>query len=153
MKLFLDRLYKKKDYTIGKLYINGEYFCETCEDADRGLSQSMNLTEILNAKVEQQTAIPIGTYNITLKIQSPRFSKKTQYDFCNAYVPRLLNVPGFEGVLIHIGNQATHSEGCILVGENKVKGQVINSTATFKKLYEKLKEASDKGENITIDIV
>ena len=153
MKLFLDRLYKKKEYTIGKLYLNGEYFCDTCEDVDRGINQNMNLSEILNTKVEHETAIPIGTYNITLNVQSPRFSKKAQYNFCNGFLPRLMNVPGFEGVLIHIGNKADHSEGCILVGQNKVRGQVVNSTATFVKLYEKLKVASDKGEKITIDIV
>jgi hypothetical protein len=150
MKLYLNRHYKGDAYTIGKLYIDGEYFCDTCEDVDRGLTQKTPLNEIKEKKIKHQTAIPTGTYKITLKVQSPKYSQRSQYDFCKGYLPRLIDVPGYEGILIHIGNKAGDSSGCILVGENKVKGQVINSTATFKKLYEKLKEATDEIE-ITID--
>ena len=153
MKLKLDRRFKGTAYTIGSLYINDEYFCDTIEDIDRGIMQSTSLDEIKKIKVQHQTAIPRGKYDITLKVQSPKYSKRSQYNFCKGYLPRLLNVPGFEGILIHIGNKPEDSSGCILVGENKVKGQVINSTATFKKLYEKLKEASDNNEKITIEIV
>lgn len=149
MKLKLHRHFKGSEYTIGKLYIDGEYFCDTIEDKDRGLFQNMPLQQLKEKKVKHQTAIPTGTYKITLDIQSPKFSQKSQYDFCKGYLPRLIDVPAFEGILIHIGNKAGDSSGCILVGENKVKGQVINSTNTFKKLYEKLKEAT---EEITIDI-
>lgn len=153
MELILKRRYKRDSYTLGCLYIDGEYFCDTLEDKDRGLSQNMSLSEILESKVEHKTAIPVGTYIVTLNVQSPKFSKKSQYAFCNGYLPRLLNVIGFDGILIHIGNKAEDSSGCILVGENKVKGQVINSTATFKKLYAKLKEASDNEDRITIEII
>lgn len=149
MKLKLHRHFKGNEYTIGKLYIDGEYFCDTIEDVDRGLFQNMPLQQLKEKKVKHQTAIPTGSYKITLDIQSPKFSQKSQYDFCEGYLPRLIDVPAFEGILIHIGNKAGDSSGCILVGENKVKGQVINSTNTFKKLYEKLKEAT---EEITIDI-
>lgn len=152
MKLTLTRRFKGENYTIGKLEIDGEYFCETIEDKDRGLTQEMDSSEIANIKVKHQTAIPTGTYVVTLKVQSPKYSQRSQYDFCKGYLPRLLDVPGFDGILIHIGNKHEDSSGCILVGENKVKGQVINSTATFKKLYEKLKEASDNGEKIKIEI-
>ena len=150
MKLYLNRHYKGDAYTIGKLYIDGEYFCDTCEDVDRGLTQKTPLNEIKEKKIKHQTAIPTGTYKITLKVQSPKYSQRSQYDFCKGYLPRLIDVPGYEGILIHIGNKAGDSSGCILVGENKVKGQVINSTTTFKKLYEKLKEATDEIE-ITIE--
>lgn len=150
MKLKLHRTFKGETYTIGKLYVDGEYFCDTIEDKDRGLFQNMPLEQIKEKKIKYQTAIPTGTYKVTLSVQSPKFSQKEQYNFCNGYLPRLIDVPGFEGVLIHIGNTAEHSGGCILVGENKVKGKVINSTATFKKLYEVLKSATDE---ITIDIV
>lgn len=153
MKLKLDRRFKGTAYTIGSLYINDEYFCDTIEDIDRGIMQSTSLDEIKKIKVQHQTAIPRGKYDITLKVQSPKYSKRSQYNFCKGYLPRLLNVPGFEGILIHIGNKPEDSSGCILVGENKVKGQVINSTTTFKKLYEKLKGASDNNEKITIEIV
>lgn len=150
MKLKLQRTFKGETYTIGKLYVDGEYFCDTIEDKDRGLFQNMPLQQIKEKKIKYQTAIPTGTYKVALSVQSPKFSQKEQYNFCNGYLPRLIDVPGFEGILIHIGNTAEHSGGCILVGENKVKGKVINSTATFKKLYEVLKSATDE---ITIDIV
>ena len=152
MKLRLERRFKGPVYTIGSLYINEEYFCDTCEDIDRCLTQDTPLENIKKVKIMHQTAIPSGVYEVTLNVQSPKYSKRAQYDFCKGFLPRLLNVPGFDGILIHIGNKAEDSSGCILVGENKVKGQVINSTATFKKLYKVLKEASDNGEKITIEI-
>lgn len=153
MKLFLNRRYKGESYTIGKLYIDGEYFCDTIEDKDRGLFQNMPLEQIKEKKVMHQTAIPTGTYKITLNVQSPKYSQRKQYDFCDGYLPRLIDVPGFDGVLIHIGNKAGDSSGCILVGENKVKGQVINSTVTFKKLYEILNKAKENNKDIEITII
>lgn len=152
MKLLLNRHFKGETYTIGKLYIDDEYFCDTCEDVDRALRQEMNMDEIEKIKIMHQTAIPTGKYKITLGVQSPKYSQRKQYDFCKGYLPRLIDVPGFEGILIHVGNKPGDSSGCILVGENKVKGQVINSTATFKKLYSKLKDAYEKGDDINIEI-
>ena len=77
-------------------------------------------------------------------------SKRPAYDFCDGYVPRLINVPAFDGILIHIGNTARDSAGCILVGKNTVVGKVLNSTETFHKLYAVLKAA--KGDiYITIE--
>lgn len=146
MKLYLKRRYKGSNYTIGSLYIDGEYFCDTIEDVDRGLLQSMTLEEINKIKVYGETAIPKGIYKITLNVQSPKYKTRDQYKFCNGYLPRLLNVLGFDGILIHIGNYPKDSLGCILVGENKVKGQVINSTITFKKLYNILINAQDEIE-------
>lgn len=143
MKLKLDRFYKGPNYTIGRLYIDGEYFCDTLEDPDRGLLQSMSLEEINSLKVYSETAIPRGTYKITLNIQSPKYKNRNQYKFCKGYLPRLLDVIGYDGILIHIGNYPKDTLGCILVGENKIKGQVINSTKTFKKLYNILLNAID----------
>lgn len=141
MDLLLKRIARRDTYTIGKLYIDGVYFCDTIEDCDRGLDQSLPVSVNKKKKVYGKTAIPTGRYQVTLSMQSPRFSKKKQYDFCKGYLPRLINVPAFEGVLIHIGNTAADSEGCILVGKNKVVGKVLESTATFHALYEKLKGA------------
>lgn len=149
MSLLLKRIYKANSYTIGDLYIDGVFFCNTLEDKDRGLKDGMTIEEINKIKIHSETAIPTGIYKITLDVVSPRFAKSNQYSFCGGKLPRLLNVKGFEGILIHIGNTAADSAGCILVGENKVKGQVINSTSTFKRLYEVLKEAKD----IEIEIV
>lgn len=153
MELKLERIFKGDTYTIGKLYINNEYFCDTLEDKDRGLTSDMSLDEIKSIKIKGVTAIPTGTYSITLDVQSPKFSTYKQYAFCNGYLPRLIDVPGYEGVLIHIGNTDSDSDGCVLVGKNTVKGMVTNSTETFKKLYPILKEASDNNESITITIV
>lgn len=141
MDLLLKRIARRDTYTIGKLYIDGVYFCDTIEDCDRGLDQSLPVSVNKKKKVYGKTAIPTGRYQVTLSMQSPRFSKKKQYDFCGGYLPRLINVPAFEGVLIHIGNTAEDSCGCILVGRNKVVGKVLESTATFHALYEKLKAA------------
>lgn len=144
---------KRSTYCISHLYIDGVYFCDVCEDADRGLTQNMPLAEIKKRKIQSKTAIPTGTYTIAMNIVSPKFSQRAFYKtFCGGKLPRLLNVPGYEGILIHIGNSATQSAGCLLVGKNTQVGKVLDSTETFKKLYNKLKSASDKGEKITITI-
>lgn len=152
MELTLKRVACKPLYSIGKLYIDGQYFCDTIEDKDRGLDDSMTEQEIRAIKIPSQTAIPTGTYRVTLNVQSPKFKAKAAYAFCQGYLPRLLNVKGFDGVLMHIGNTQNSSAGCILVGQNKVVGQVINSTETFKKLYAILDTANKKGEKIYITI-
>lgn len=152
MEITLIRKYPKQTYTIGQLYINGKFFCNTMEDTDRNLYQGMSEETIKQIKVPTQTAIPYGRYRITLNVQSPKYAKKKQYAKCNGYLPRLLNVPGFEGILIHIGNTAEDSAGCILVGLNKEKGKVLESTTTFWKLYDILKQANDNGEKIFINI-
>ena len=138
MKLLLERITKKDGYTIGRLSIDGTYFCDTLEDTDRGLTSDMTIEEILKIKVAGKTAIPTGTYRLTLSVQSRKFLGKEQYSFCHAYLPRLISVPGSEGVLIHIGNYPKDTDGCILVGRNTTPGAVMESTKTFKTLYEKL---------------
>ena len=142
MELELRRVARRATYTIGKLYIDGAYFCDTIEDKDRGLRQNLPLEVNKAKKVYSETAIPTGRYQVTLSVKSPKYALKKAYAFCGGYVPRLLGVPAFEGVLIHIGNTAKDSAGCILVGENKVVGQVINSTETFSRLYNKLRHAN-----------
>jgi hypothetical protein len=148
MRLLLKRRFKGESYTIGSLCVDGVYFCDTLEDADRGLTHSMPLSEIKKLKIAGQTAIPTGTYKVVTNVVSPKYSTRDAYRFCSGKVPRLLDVPGYEGVLIHIGNYAKDTEGCILVGENKVKGQVVNSAATFKRLYELMTAEKE----ITIEI-
>lgn len=146
MELLLKRVAKKPKYTIGKLYVDGKYVCDTIEDTDRGLSDSMTLNDIKKKKIMHQTAIPMGRYQVTLNVVSPKFGKKEFY-YRNANkgrVPRLLNVKGFDGVLIHVGTNQDSSSGCVIVGENKVVGKVINSQATFIKLYKILQTAKDK---------
>lgn len=143
MELRLKRIALRESYTIGRLSINGTYFCDTCEDRVRDNNRDGDLDDIGEGKVAGQTAIPYGTYKVTMNVQSPKYSQRASYAWCKGFLPRLLDVPHFEGILIHAGNDATHSAGCILVGENKVRGQVINSMATLKRLYNLLKGAED----------
>lgn len=144
MELLLRRIARRDTYTIGHLYIDGRYFCDTIEDKDRGLRQDMQPSVIRATKRKGVTAIPTGRYRVTMDVRSPKFSQKKyekNYGFCDGYLPRLINVPGFEGVLIHVGNTARDTEGCLLVGKNTRVGKVLESRVTFVKLYERLKGA------------
>jgi len=160
MKLKLRRIAKRDKYTIGHLYRqdkeNGQwvFVCDTIEDRDRVLDQSMSEANIAKIKVKHQTAIPTGTYDIDMNTVSGTFVKKPQYkEFCGGKVPRLKYVKGFSGILIHSGTDQDSSSGCIIVGQNKVVGKVINSWATFKRVYSLLKAAANRGEKITLTIV
>ena len=154
MEILVERKWKKDNYTIGNLYINGKWFSNTLEDKDRGLKDSMSLTEINAIKKPKITAIPTGTYEVTLNVVSPKFSKYPFYNSINGgRVPRLLNVKGFEGILIHVMDGpkgAELSEGCIGVGRNLIKGGLLQGKEYYKKLYDILKNSKDK---ITIKIV
>ena len=141
MNIILNRITKKAKYTIGKLYINDQYFCDTLEDTDRGLTQSMTEQQIGSKKVYGETAIPTGTYRIIISY-SNKFKKQ---------MPLLLNVPGFAGIRIHSGNTEKDSLGCILVGKNKAVGKVLESRDTYSKLFSILQEANKK-ETIKITI-
>nr|DAI06272.1 MAG TPA: Protein of unknown function (DUF2778) [Crassvirales sp.] len=153
MKLLLERKWKKPNYTIGILYIDGNRFCEAIEDTDRGINNSMTEAEILRIKKPNITAIPTGVYPIDLNTVSSRFGKVPFYvSVCKGKLPRLQNVKGYSGVLIHCGNTEKDSSGCIICGENKVKGKVINSKETFKRLYKLLQDSYNRGEKITIEI-
>lgn len=153
MNLILDRFFKGPKYTVGHLYIDGKYFCDTMEDKDRGLLDSMSLAEIKSKKISSETAIPRGTYKVTLDVVSPKYSKKDFYiKVCKGKVPRLLNVKGFEGILIHAGNTEKDSAGCLLVGMNLERGKVLKSQETFRKLYKILSGAKLRGEYIQITI-
>lgn len=149
MEILVKRIAKRPNYTIGKLYIDGNYICDTLEDTDRGLTQAMTLEEIKSKKVYSQTAIPTGTYKITLNVVSQKFKNRVWAEPYEGKLPRLLNVPGYEGVLIHPGSTEKDTSGCILVGQNKVVGQVINSTKTFNQLMSILNKSK---EDITITI-
>lgn len=153
MKLELKRIARKNTYTIGRLFIDGKYFCDTLEDTDRLLKQTDSLERIKKIKVPSQTAIPTGTYKITLNVVSPKFSVKDFYKkVCNGKLPRLLNVPGYEGILIHVGDGPKSHEltaGCILVGKNTVVGQLTDGKNIFTALYKELLKDKD---DITITI-
>ena len=153
MKLLVDRKWPKKTYTIGNLFVDGKYFSNTLEDADRGLKQTDPLSTIKAKKIYGETAIPTGKYRITMDVVSPKYSaSKWYYDLCEGRMPRLLNVPGYEGVLIHPGNTPLDTLGCILIGKNSIKGQLTASRDTFKKLYKLMDAANKRHEIIEIEI-
>jgi hypothetical protein len=143
MELVLKRIARRETYTIGRLYIDGILFCDTLEDTDRGLRQDMPLPVLRAKKRKGVTAIPTGRYRVTLGVKSPKYSTRKQYEFCQGYVPRLINVPCYDGILIHIGNYPKDTEGCILVGKNTKVGSVLESAKTFRELYGILKDAKD----------
>lgn len=154
MEIKIKRIAKKDTYTIGKLYIDGVYFCDTLEDKDRGLKQTMTDAEIKKLKIKDKTAIPTGKYRLLLNIKSPKFGDRPFYaQTCNGCVPRIDNVPGFAGILIHCGNTDKDSSGCILVGQNKVVGKLINSQQTFTRLMSQyLNPAKKIGVRVNITI-
>ena len=127
MKLLLQRIAQTPEYTIGRLYIDDKFFCNTLEDAVR------------EEKIAGKTAIPEGIYNVVVN-RSPKFKRD---------LPLLLDVPNFEGIRIHRGNTAKDTSGCILVGLNKVKGKVLDSTKYELELTRILKSTN---EDITIEV-
>lgn len=152
MKLKIDRNWKAETYTIDALFINGVRFCEMVEDKDRGLNSGMPLAEINAKKVYGETAIPTGTYKVILSY-SNKFKNKTWAKKYGGLVPELVEVKGFSGVRIHPGNTAADSLGCLLIGENKIKGGVINSQKRYYELMDKyLVPAWSRKEEITITI-
>lgn len=126
MKLELKRAYIGKTYTIGHLYVDGEFLCDTLEDIPR------------DVKIMNETCIPTGDYKVILN-ESNRFKR---------VMPLLLQVPNFEGIRIHAGNTEADTSGCILVGKNTARGLLSESRATFDKLFSMMTKAEDSIEII-----
>lgn len=153
MEIKVKRIAKKATYTIGKLYVDGKYVSDTIEDKDRGLTDDMPLELIKTKKVYGETAIPTGTYKLDMNTVSPKFKDRSWAKPYGGKVPRLLNVKGFDGILVHPLNKASESLGCVGVGKNTIVGMVTDSTNTFKMLMDNyLVPAKKRGENITITI-
>ena len=131
LNLRLRRIARKETYTIGKLYVDGLYYCDTLEPTDRGLTNSMSVGEIAARKVYGKTAIPTGTYEVTTN-WSNVFKR---------FLPLVNGVKGYVGIRFHPGNGPDDTLACILVGQNKVVGKVINSRKMFEPLYLKIREA------------
>ena len=142
MNLKIERRWRKPGYTVGILYVDGRRICETLEDTVR------------DYKIPGQTAIPAGHYVIDMSTISPRFRQRSWAKLYGGIVPRLMSVPGFEGILIHPGNTAADTEGCILVGRNREVGKVLDSQATYRRLMDEyLMPAKYAGQKITIEII
>ena len=151
MELILERIAKRKTYTIGRLYIRrqvmdeyltgteDDYFCDTLEPTWRDYEHGAY-------KVKGRSAIPEGRYAVVISY-SPKFK---------AWLPILLGGPEFnrkwQGIRIHAGNTSEDTEGCILVGKNREVGKVLDSRIWVHRLKQKIVEAKDKGEAVWITI-
>jgi len=133
MKLFLQREEFTKNSTIGKLYIDNEFFCYVLEDCDRGLDQSMSALEIKARKIFGVTAIATGEYKVICSMSS-RMKR---------LLPEVLGVTGFTGIRIHRGNYASDSLGCLIVGMRKAYDSVFDSTIAETALMRKLHGVKD----------
>ena len=132
MKLYLKRIAKRPDYTVGRLTDQrGNRICDTLEPTWRNYKGG-------ERKVPKKSAIPEGSYRVVITM-SPRFKK---------YLPLLVGVPGFEGIRIHSGNTVKDTEGCILVGDNLVKGRLVWSRRALDKLMGMMED--EKEMSITI---
>ncbi len=143
MKLTLKRRYLGESYTIGSLSVDGVYLCDTIEDKVRDKNRDGDLLDPGEGKVYGETAIPYGTYQVDLTM-SPKFHR---------LLPILMHVPHFTGIRIHRGNTATDTHGCILPGENKAKGKVLNSTKYEMEIVNRIYAAKLRGEAVTIEII
>lgn len=125
--------------TIGRLYINDVFFCDTLEDIVRDSNKDGDLDDKGESKVHGKTAIPSGTYKMILSV-SNRFKK---------LMPEILNVKGFLGIRIHSGNVSEDTEGCILVGLSRSRDGIGQSRDAFIKLMAEL----DKYKEFEISII
>ena len=156
MEILVYRKWPKAGYCVGRIFIDGQLYGNTLEDEDRGLSDAMSEDTIRNRKIYGKTAIPRGRYIVDMNTYSPKFAKYPFYkDVCDGKLPRIKNVKGFEGILLHVADGpkgADLLEGCIGVGLNHNRGQLCEGKETFKKIYALMKEAHNRGENIYITV-
>lgn len=131
-------------YTIGHLYNpDGTYFCDTLEDKDRKLTSDMPLADIKKIKIYGQTAIPCGKYRLTIF-----YWQKYQNNY-----PLLNNVPAFSGILIHGGHSDIDTLGCVLLGENKIVGKLINCSKYVRSITKKIQDYIAQGDKVFIQII
>lgn len=155
LNIVVERKWNKRElnYCVGNIYLNGRKVCNSMEPADWGLKSSMSVEEIKAIKAshtDAPIAIPIGTYRVVLDIVSPKYKNVPFYNnLCNGgRVPRLFNVKGFDGVLIHAGSIAgkygqTDTLACLLPGDNIKTGMVLNSRIRFEQIYKEMLKYKD----------
>lgn len=142
MDLYLQRNIHSSDYTIGEIRIGGKFECYTLED------------EFRDVKVKGETRIQKGTYVIKLRKEGgfhQRYLKRFGKDFHKGML-HVTNVPGFEYILIHIGNTEKDTAGCVLVGATRdiVKGTIGGSEVAYRRLYPKVVKALQAGELVRL---
>lgn len=144
MKIRVDREIYRENCTIGKLYIDDVFQCFTLEDTVR-----------VGAKLYGKTAIPAGTYPMELRTEgTTHYRYEKQFPGIHKGTLHILDIPGYQYVLIHIGNTPADTLGCILVGLDYSGGDRIErSTAAYLKIYPVIAKALDAGENVEIEVV
>lgn len=141
MTIRIDRQWKRAEYTISRVYINGSYFgCNALEDTDRGLLQTMQITELQRRKIKGKTAIPRGYYDVRITY-SPKYKRM---------MPLVVDVPAFSGIRMHPLNKPEDSEGCIGYGKNDKVGWISNSKYWTDKICRLIETALNKGEKVTL---
>ena len=153
MTLGLVRIYNCPTYCIGKMYVNGEWVCDTIEECDRGLEQTMSGEEIERVKYDHHTAVPTGTYKVGMDVKSPLAHLKFYAKFCNGRLPVILNIPLFDDATIHCGASAANPTGSVIVGYNTIKGCVTDSRKAWERLMKPLLKARKEREKIEITII
>lgn len=139
---------------MGRLSLNGLVLCDTLEPPSHGLTSATDLKTIRGIKRLGRSAIPVGVYRLVLAY-SPRFSPRPFYKACGrGLVPRLLNVSGFDGVLLHCGNTVVDTCGCVIVGRRADASTLVESRKTYDRLMRQYwLPATKRGEPMFIEIV
>ena len=139
---------------FGRLSLDGHFLCDTLEPPSHGLTSATVPRTIRDIKRLGRSAIPVGVYRLVLGY-SPRFSPRPFYKACGGgFVPRLSNVPGFEGVLIHCGNTVVDTCGCILVGRRADSSTLVESQKTYSRLMRQYwQPATRRGEPMYLEII
>lgn len=143
MEIKVKRYHETKDFTIGKLFVDGVLYGETLEDEGR------------DVKVMHETRIPAGRYEIKLRTFGGHHLKyKEKFPDFHQGMLWLQNVPNFKDILIHIGNTDTDTSGCLLVGlkSDLAKGKILYSTKAYTKLYKKVIGELTSGKKLFITI-
>lgn len=157
MEITLNRKFKKENYTIGTITIDDEFICNSLEDKDYGFTKTTPESKIFETKKKhpKQVAIPSGRYEVSVEYYRGFATTHPWYNktSCKGHIPCLVGVPGFSGILIHCGSNATHSAGCILVGYNTIKGGLTGTKDAFVKLCDRIMEANKNNEKIFINII
>lgn len=142
-------------FTHGRLSLEEcGFFCWTLEDEDRGVTQDMPIEKIKAIKVYGKTAIPKGRYPVELRV-SPKYKDRPWAKPFGGLIPYILNVPGFDGVAMHVGNTVEDTDGCPLLGmvQGNKRGRLYDSTAAFTDLMRHyLLPAHERGDKMWITI-
>lgn len=138
MELLVDRFIFAKDYTMSRVYVNNNLFCYGLEPYDAGIDKYTDVDEILEYKKQRKIAIPLGNYTM-------------EYGWSNRYkqnMPKIIQVPGFAGILWHIGNTEKDTNGCLLIGKFYNVGMLYESRKTFEEFMKMWKAANFENNNV-----